>query len=253
MKKIVLLLCGALFLLAGCKKQSPQELIVLAAASLTDSLNELGAAYEKETGTPVLFSYASSGTLQAQIEAGVQADVFVSAAVKQMDALVAQNLIAADSVVPLLKNALVLVTNRRHGVPVSSFEDVLSPSVALVGLGDPAHVPAGQYAQTVFKTMGIWDAVAQKANYGADVRTVLSWVEQNVVDVGVVYATDASVSPDVTVLATVPKGLVQDVIYPAGIVSSSAHTAESQRFIDFLQAESSRAVFERYGFSVVAQ
>lgn len=225
------------------------ELIVLAAASLTDVCGELETAYEqKEPGIDLIFSYAGSGALQTQIEEGAPADLFISAARKQMNALKDEELLLTDTVCDLLENKVVLIVPGNSTLGLGAFEDAADERVAMIGLGDTESVPAGQYAQTIFTSLGCWDAVSAKANFGTDVRTVLSWVETGEVDCGVVYATDAYTSDQVKIVAEAPEGSCDPVIYPAAVVASSAHPEDAAAFLSFLKGNEAMSVFESYGF-----
>ena len=197
----------------------------------------------------VTLSYGGSGALQTQIEEGAPADVFISAATKQMTALEEEGLVNSESIVQLLENKVVLIVPKESDTRVSSFEDAATDAVTMIGLGEPGSVPVGQYSEEIFTSLGILDAVKAKANYGSDVRTVLSWVETAAVDCGVVYATDAYTSEDVTIICEAPKGSCERVVYPIGIVAASAHPDEAAAWIAFLQSDASMELFEAYGFS----
>lgn len=226
------------------------ELTILAAASLTDVCDELKEQFEKENPSISLnISYGGSGALQTQIEEGAPADVFISAATKQMTALADEGLMDSDSIIQLLENKVVLIVPKESDTSVSSFEDVATEAVTMVGLGEPGSVPVGQYSEEIFNSLGILDAVKEKANYGSDVRTVLSWVETAAVDCGVVYATDAYTSQDVTIVCEAPEGSCKRVIYPAGVVAASEHPDEAAAWIAFIQSDASMELFESYGFS----
>lgn len=226
------------------------ELTILAAASLTDVCDELKERFEKENPSITLnISYGGSGALQTQIEEGAPADVFISAATKQMTALDDEGLMDSDSIIQLLENKVVLIVPKESDTSVSSFEDVATEAVTMVGLGEPGSVPVGQYSEEIFISLGILDAVKEKANYGSDVRTVLSWVETAAVDCGVVYATDAYTSQDVTIVCEAPEGSCKRVIYPAGVVAASEHPDEAVAWIAFIQSDASMELFESYGFS----
>lgn len=246
---MAILLSAAMFT-AGCA-QEPKELTVLAAASLTDVCDEIKERYEAEHEDVVLnFSYGSSGALQSQIEEGAPADVFFSAATKQMDALDGEGLMASDSIVELLENKIVLVVPAdSDDMGLTSFEDVVTDKVSLIGLGEPESVPAGQYAEEAFASLGVLEQVKEKANYGSDVRTVLSWVETGAVDCGIVYATDAYGTEGVRIVAEAPEGSCSRVIYPVGVVKASGHEKEAEDFILYLQKDETLALFESYGFS----
>lgn len=226
------------------------ELTVLAAASLTDVCNEIKTLYEAENPHVTLtFSYGGSGALQTQIEEGAPADVFISAATKQMTALDEKGLMNQESIVKLLENKVVLIVPADSKKEITSFEDVATDKVSMIGLGEPGSVPVGQYSEEIFTTLGTLDAVKAKANYGSDVRTVLSWVEEGAVDCGVVYATDAYTSDKVKIVSEAPAGSCKQVIYPAGIVKASANAEAAAEFIDYLKSEETMKLFESYGFS----
>ena len=253
------ILLFAVLLIAGCGQQaghsvstenSQTELTILAAASLTDVCDEIKKRYEAEhEGVTLNFSYGSSGALQTQIEEGAPADIFFSAAAKQMDALNEEGLMDSDSIVKLLENKIVLVVPADSDIDLTSFEDVVTDKVFMIGLGEPESVPAGQYAEEVFTSLGVLDQVKVKANYGSDVRTVLSWVETGAVDCGIVYATDAYSTDGVKIVAEAPEGSCRQVIYPVGIVKGSEHAEAAADFTAYLQERETLALFESYGFS----
>lgn len=226
------------------------ELTVLAAASLTDVCNEIKTLYETENPNVTLtFSYGGSGALQTQIEEGAPADVFISAATKQMTALDEEGLMDSDSIINLLENKVVLIVPADSTLGITSFDDVAEDKVTMIGLGEPGSVPVGQYSEEIFTTLGTLDAIKAKANYGSDVRTVLSWVETSSVDCGVVYATDAYTSDKVKIVCEAPAGSCKQVIYPAGVVKASNNAEAAAEFIAYLQSEETMKLFESYGFS----
>jgi molybdate transport system substrate-binding protein len=232
------------------ESKEPVELTVLAAASLTDVCDEIKEMYEKEHDNVTLtFSYGGSGALQTQIEEGVPCDVFISAATKQMTALDEEGLMNSDTIRNLLENKVVLIVPKDSDSEITSFEDAATDKVSMIGLGEPGSVPVGQYSEEIFTTLGILDTVQAKANYGSDVRTVLSWVETSAVDCGVVYATDAYVSDGVTIVCEAPEGSCKKVIYPAGIVAASENQDEAENFIQYLESDEIMQLFESYGFS----
>ena len=226
------------------------ELTILAAASLTDVCNEIKAEYEAAHPNVTLnFSYGASGALQTQIEEGAPADLFFSAATKQMTALDEEGLMDSDSIVNLLENKVVLIVPEDSDKDITSFEDVATDKVSMIGLGEPGSVPVGQYSEEIFTSLGILDTVKEKANYGSDVRTVLSWVETGAVDCGVVYATDAYVGEKIKIICEAPEGSCKRVIYPVGIVKASEHADAAAEFLSYLQTDHAMQKFEGYGFS----
>jgi molybdate transport system substrate-binding protein len=244
---------GPLF--AGAQKESPAAnppvtILAAAAASLEYSFkNELIPLFQqKYPWITVEGTYDSSGKLQTQIEQGLAADVFMSAALTQMNALVEKKLVDAASVRPLLENKIVLIKPVGISTAVTGFQTAAQAKT--IALGDPASVPAGQYAKEAFTSLGIWDAVSAKASFGTNVTEVLNWVGEGSADAGVVYATDAATSKKVEVIAEAPAGsLARKVIYPVGMTAASAHQTEAKLFIDFLASGEALAVFKSYGFS----
>lgn len=260
MKKKVIAITMALCLSAfvfGCSSATeettaePKTITVLAAASLTDVMGELEASYEaNHPNIDLVFSFAGSGALQTQIEEGAPADIFISAANKQMDALNEEGLMDSDSIRELLLNTVVLIVPNNSELGLTSFEDALNDGVNMIGLGEIESVPAGKYAQQVFESLGMWEEVEARANFGTDVRTVLSWVEMGEVDCGVVYATDAFTSDQVTIVAEAPEGSCDRVVYPAGIVGDTQVRDEAEEFLQYLESDEAAAVFESYGFTM---
>lgn len=230
---------------------SGAELIVLAAASLTDVMNELKGDYEKENpNVKITPSYGSSGTLQTQIEEGAPADIFFSAATKQMTALEKKGLILSDTKQNLLLNKIVLITPKGNAKGISAFADAASAKVDKIALGEPKSVPVGQYAEKVFTSLKLLDSVKKKAVYGSDVRQVLTWVESGSVDCGVVYATDAATTDKVQTVAEAPKGSSDPVIYPVAALKSSKSADAAKAFLKFLSGDEAKAAFKKYRFTV---
>ncbi len=229
----------------------PVELFVCAAASLTNALTEIAENYKAVAPNVTLtFSFASSGALQTQIEEGAPADLFVCAAQKQMDALAEKDLIVPESRRNLLINKVVMIVPANGGDTALTFADVATDKVRVIGVGEFASVPVGQYSEEVFTFLGILDAVTAKANYGSDVRTVLTWVESGEVDCGVVYATDAAATDNVVVTAEAPEGSHKPIVYPGAVIKASKHAAEAQAFLDYLAGSDAGRVFEKYGFAL---
>ncbi len=194
-------------------------------------------------------TYDSSGKLQTQIEEGLEADVFMSAATTQMDALNEEGLIDSETMVDLLENKIVLIVPSSSELGLASFEDI--EKAETIALGDPASVPVGQYAEEALTNLGIWDEIQDKVSFGTNVTEVLNQVAAASADAGIVYATDAaSMADQVTVIAEAPEGsLAQPVIYPVAVVKTTAHAEAAKAFVDFLQTDEAMAVFESYGFA----
>lgn len=230
-------------------KEEPTELLIAAAASLEYSYEDkLIPMFEKANpDITVKGTYDSSGKLQTQIEEGIEADVFMSAATKQMNALAEEDLVDKDSIVNLLENKIVLITPADTELELKEFTDITKAET--IGIGDPASVPVGQYAQESLTNLGLWEAVSAKASLGTNVTEVLNWVAEGSADVGIVYATDAATTDKVKVVAEAPAdSLAEPAIYPVGIVTASKNKEAAQKFVEFLQSEEAVKVFEEYGF-----
>jgi len=233
-------------------EEEPAEevtILLAAAASLKNCIDgELIPMFaEKYPNITVDATYDSSGKLQAQIEEGADVDVFISAAMKQMNALDEQGLIKEGTKVELLENKIVLILPKDSQAEIASFEDILKAET--IAVGDPESVPAGQYAKESFENLGLWEDVLAKASLGTNVTEVLSWVAAGSADAGVVYATDAASNPDVKVVAEAPEGSVSKVIYPIGIIDATTKLEAAENFAEFLQSAEALSIFEKYGFS----
>ena len=228
-----------------------QSILVAAAASLKNAYeDELIQMFEEQyPGVTVEGTYDSSGKLQTQIEEGLEADVFMSAATKQMKALDEEGMIASDTITDLLENKIVLIVPTGNEKKLEKFEDI--ENADSIALGDPASVPAGQYAQEALTNLGIWDKIQDKVSFGTNVTEVLNQVAAASADAGIVYATDAaSMADQVEVVAEAPEGsLAKKVIYPVAVVKGTAHEEVAKEFVAFLQTDKAITVFEEYGFS----
>ena len=233
--------------------EEPVTILMAAAASLEYSMKDelIPMFQEQHPNITVEGTYDSSGKLQTQIESGIDADLFFSAAEKQMTALKDENLIDGDSIQNLLENKIVLVVPSDKKDAYTKFEDVVNAET--IAVGDPESVPVGQYSQEALTSLGLWDQVSAKASLGTNVTEVLNWVSEGSADAGIVYATDAATKKDsLAMVAEAPEGsLAQKVLYPAGIVSSSTKKDAAQLFLDFLASDQASKVFEEYGFTPV--
>lgn len=230
-----------------------EEVLVFAAASLTNALNEVGEQFTAKTGHVLKPSYAASSALAKQVEQGAPAQVFASADLKWMDYLAGQKLINPDTRFNLLGNTLVLVA------PLDSKLDKveLSPKTNIAALagdgriatGNPDSVPVGLYFKQAMERAGQWQAVAPKIASADSVRAALAFVERGEVPLGVVYATDAAVSKKVKVVGTFPGTLHDPVVYPFALVTGKPNPAAKQ-FLDYVRGDSAKGVFVKYGFKV---
>lgn len=261
----ILIVVGILFIvfLGGCSKEPTNapstgteskesiELLVSAAASLTDVLEELKEAYKTvEPETSLTFTFGSSGALQAQIEEGAPVDVFMSAAEKQMNTLEDGGHIVDGTRKTLLVNKVVLITPKDSNLEIMSFHDLTKNEIKKIAIGDPGNVPVGQYSEEIFTNLNILDKVSSKFVLGSDVRTVLTWVESGEVDCGIVYATDTFTSDKIKIISEAPEGSHKEVSYPVAVVKSSKYVDRAKTFLDFLSSDEAIKLFEKYGFSM---
>ncbi len=232
-------------------QEEKTEILVSAAASLTNCMEELSAQFMQDNPLVTVYgNYGSSGSLQMQIEQGAPADVFFSAGIKQMNALQAKGLMDDATVKNLLENKVVLIVPKK-GKMLDSFGALTNDYITKIGVGEPKSVPAGHYASQVFQNLHLTDAIAPKLVFAKDVREVLFWVETENVQAGIVYATDAKISSTVKLCVTAPEGSHVPIVYPVGIVKGSKHPTQAKAFEDFLFTEKAGAIFAKYGFTVL--
>lgn len=233
---------------ANSTASSKVELLVSAAASLTESMDELKTIYEAaHNDVNLTFNYGASGTLQQQIEQGAPADLFLSAGKKQMDALLDKGLIDAKLSANLLTNDLVLIVPENATVQINALEDL--GQAGNIAIGTPESVPAGKYAQQTLTYYKLWDSLQPKLVMTKDVKQVLSYVETGNADAGFVYKTDAAVSAKVKIALTADPASHDPIEYPAGVLTGSQHPDEAKAFYEFLQSAEAMEVFKKYGFN----
>lgn len=227
----------------------PDEILVFGAASLTESLQELGKQFETRTGTKVTYSFASSSDLARQIEAGAPADVFFSADTAKMDNLEKGGFVKKADRHEFLSNALVVVVPSNSTAKISSAKDLAAmPKIALA---DPAAVPAGVYAKKWLTQEGVWAQIdaEKKVIPTLDVRACLAAVAGGDVPAGVVYRTDAAISKDVKIAMTVTNGPV--ITYSLAPIAASKNPQAAAKFVAFLESPAGTAVFEKRGFLIL--
>ena len=244
----------------------PVELTVFAAASLTETLNQIAEDYKTVTPNVTLtFNFDSSGTLKTQIQEGAVCDVFLSAGQKQMDQLdktadagvntEGLDFVAEGTRVNLLENKVALCVAEGSDAAIASFDDLagaLEDSDVLMAMGN-SDVPVGQYTQQILAYYGLKEeelANAGKITYGSNVKEVTTQITEGSVDCGVVYCTDAY-SAGITPVDYATEEMCGQVIYPAAVLNVSQHSEEAQAFLDYLQTDAAMQVFEEVGFSPV--
>ena len=222
---------------------------VFAAASLTDSLKEIAAVYERQAGDQIVFNFAASGTLARQIEAGAPADLFFSADEARADVLEKKGLLVSGSRKNLLGNTLVIITPPDHA-DIQSPAELTNAAFQHLALGDVKFVPCGTYAKSYLGKLGLWTAVEPRVIPFDSVRAVLAAVESGNVDAGFVYRTDAMISRKVKVAYAIPAAEGPQINYPLTLVKDAPQAVAAQKFAAFLESGTAVAVFEKFGFTV---
>lgn len=252
---------------APALKAEPVELIVFAAASMTETLTELGDAYMAEhPEVTIVFNFDSSGTLKTQIQEGADCDIFISAGQKQMNQLditadASVNTEGLDFVLEgsrfdILENKVALAVPDGNPAGINSYDDLkagLEAGSIMLAMGN-ADVPVGQYTQKILAFFGLDEeqlAQAGSITYGSNVKEVTTQVSEATVDCGIIYATDAA-SAGLTVVDTATAEMCGQVIYPAAVLNVSKNPDAAQVFLDFLKSDAADAVFEAVGFTPVA-
>lgn len=277
-KKRFICLAGCVLLAmtaAGCGKNPPREsaspqekteLTVFAAASLTETLTELGERYmEENSGIRIVFNFDSSGTLKTQIQEGAECDLFLSAAQKQMDQLDGSadrernpeglDLVLQGTRLDILENKVVLVVPEGNPAEIGSFADLkvrLEQGTALMSMGNE-DVPVGQYTQKILEYFGLNEEELARngaITYASNVKEVTSQVSEAAADCGVVYQTDAF-SAGLTAADEAAEEMCGQVIYPAAVIKTSAHPEAAEDFLRYLTGDEAAAVFERVGFTAI--
>jgi molybdate transport system substrate-binding protein len=223
---------------------------VFAAASLNDSLKEIAALYEKQSGHKVIFNFGASSLLARQIEESAPADIFFSADEAKMDQLEKKGLIVKETRKSPLSNSLVIVTASDNVMPIRSAHDLTLSSIRRIALAETRTVPAGIYAKAYLEKAGLWNALQKKVVPTENVRAALSAVEAGNVEAGIVYKTDASISKKVKIACAVPVSDGPAISYPVALMKEAKEAGAARDFLKFLEAEKAREVFERFGFIV---
>ena len=251
------------------QENEPVELMVFAAASMTETLEEIAELYQSvDPNVTLVFNFASSGDLLTQIKEGADCDLFISAAPTQMNALdgslvgdTEQNpdgldLINTDSRIDLLENKVALAVPEGNPKGIESFDqlsELLRSGDVFMAMGN-SDVPVGQYTQKIFAYYGLDEAALNEAGvltYGSDVKEVTTQVSEAAVDCGIIYATDAF-SAGLQVVDGATAQMCGQVIYPAAVLKNSQHPDQAQAFLDYLTGEEAGAVFESVGFTPIA-
>jgi molybdate transport system substrate-binding protein len=225
------------------------DLQVFAAASLTDSLKEIAAQYEKISGDKIAFNFAASSLLARQIQEGAPADLFFSADEEKMDGLQKRGLILSETRRSVLSNTLVIVVPSDSPVTIDSPQK-LAQSNWKIALAEPKTVPAGIYAKAYLQKIGIWSRVIDRLIPTENVRAALAAVESGNVDAGIVYKTDAGISSRVKIAYEVPIVECPKISYPLAVIRDAKNMEAAKRFAGYLASVDAIVVFKKYGFLI---
>ncbi|MHB8067781.1 MAG: molybdate ABC transporter substrate-binding protein [Desulfobaccales bacterium] len=224
------------------------ELVVSAAASLTNAFPEIGQRFEQlHPGTRVVFNFAASGPLFQQIAQGAPVDVFAAADQKTMNQAQEKGLIVPESRKDFVSNKLVLIVPQDSQLALTGPQDLMWPQVKRVAVGNPGTVPVGRYTQEALIRAGLGESVKPKLILGESVRQVLDYVSRGEVDAGFVFATDAAIARGKVKTVVEVQGH-QPIVYPAALVAASPKKELGQAFLDFLSGPESVAILSKYGF-----
>src|SRR6185295_379420 len=227
------------------------EILVSAAASLTDVLKEISSGYHAKSKHTLKFNFGPSNGLARQIEEGAPADLFFSADLPQMDTLDKNGRLEPGTRKNLLSNQLVIIVAADFKLVISSPKDLLKAEVKKIALAEPTSVPVGVYSSKYLSEEGLWDQVKPKVVPVQDVRATLAAVESGNVETGFVYKTDAAISKKVKIVYEVPIDIGPKITYPAAIVKESKRKDAARNFMNYLKSPAAKATFKRYGFVVV--
>ncbi|WP_017726341.1 molybdate ABC transporter substrate-binding protein [Halalkalibacterium ligniniphilum] len=247
-RSFLIIILSLTFIVTACSTPSSSaELHIQTAASLTEAFTELKETYEANHENITLVpNFGSSGTLKHQIEQGAPADLFLSAAAKEMNDLEEQGLIKKQQ--PLLRNKLVLITHKDSDFERADLQILLDDKITRIAIGQPETVPAGQYAMETLKTLHLWDELQPKLIFGNDVRQVLTYTETKNVDAAFVYQTDAVASETVDIIAEAPSDSHEPIIYPIGLLQQSTNPEEAEAFYEWLTSDEALEILQKYGF-----
>src|SRR3954463_4464979 len=224
------------------------DLVVSAAASLTNAFTEIGKQFEQlHPGTTIILNFGGSGQLLQQIAKGAPVDVFASADQETMDQAQSQGLIDAETRHNFVSNALVIVVPKQSRLELSSLRQLMSAEIRHIAIGNPDSVPVGRYSKSVLVASGQWDTLAPKLINTQNVRQSLDYVSRGEVEAAFVYRTDAAILPDrVRVALEVPTAT--PILYPIATIKGASNNAQARKFVQFMHSDSARKILQNYGF-----
>ena len=235
-------------------EEEPATLRILAATSLKGVLQTLAPEFESKENAKIIFSFASSGDLQMQIEQGAPADLFISAGKKQMDALAEKELILPETRLNILGNELVVIVPEQAGTTIAGIDDVLNNrDIKKLAIGIPETSPAGKYAQEALIKAGIWDGLQPKLVMAKDVRQVVTYVETGNVEAGLVYRSDVLNSKASRIAHIVASELHSPIVYPLAVLADTSEPVLAAKYINYLRAPRAASEFEKSGYTVLSE
>jgi molybdate transport system substrate-binding protein len=249
--RFVVLLPSFFLLFTMASYAHADEILVAAAASLTDVLKEISGNYQSKAKHTVKFNFGPSSGLARQIEEGAPADIFFSADLPQMDALDKNGRLEPGTRRNLLSNQLVIIVPADSKLTLSSSKDLLKGDIKKIALAEPSSVPVGVYSSKYLTDEGLWEQVKMKIVPVQDVRATLASVESGNVEAGFVYKTDAAVSKKVRIVYEVPINKGPKITYPIAIVRESKRKDAARDFITHIQSSTVKDAFKKYGFVVL--
>jgi len=239
--------------LAGAQPAAAEDILVFAAASLKNALDDAAAEYQKHGDGKISVSYAASSALARQIENGAPADIFISADLDWMDYLAKKDLVRAGTRANLLGNKLVQIAPAPGAAPIDikpGFPLAALLSSRRLAMADPDSVPAGKYGKAALEKLGVWPSVSGMVAGAEDVRAALRFVSRGEAPLGIVYQTDVAADPGVQIVGFFPDGSYPPIIYPIAIVAASKHPGAA-KFVAFLESAAAKPFFEKQGFTVL--
>jgi molybdate transport system substrate-binding protein len=234
--------------LQGTGSTQAADLVVSAAASLTNAFTEIGKEFERShPATKVLFNFGGSGQLLQQIAKGAPVDAFASADQETMDQAQSQGLIDAASRYNFVSNALVVVVPKQSRLDLSSLGQQSSGEIGHIAIGNPASVPVGRYSKAVLVAAGQWNSLEPKLINTQNVRQSLDYVARREVEAAFVYRTDAALLPDkVRIALEVPTAT--PILYPIATIKGASNSAQARQFVQFVHSDAARKILQNYGF-----
>ena len=238
----------------SCSGRPPGELLVFAAASLTDVLQAQAARFTADQGVPlssIRFHFHASNTCALQIRQGAPADLFITADDAVLIGMMQTGMLARGGYRQLVSNRLVLITPARHPSPIHAMGDLAEAGWRRLAIGNPESVPAGRYARGALESLGLWEAVSGRLLLAEQVRQALLYVETGEADAGIVFLTDASSVKEVEIVEVIPPQHTPPILYSGGVLRSARDPDTARAFLRFLVSDDAAEIWRRFGFPAV--